>query len=187
MQSKLYKVNEIFYSIQGEGFYSGTPMVFVRFSGCNLNCWWCDTNHAPYTEMTLVEIKTRVTQYPDVPVCFTGGEPLLQLDQAILHTFKKIHIETNGTIFKKFLCDSNSWITVSPKNEKSIKIPFGVANEIKVVYPSKISDKTLKSWNHKHLYIQPRFPDGTEAAIKFVKDNPEWKLSVQIQRILKVK
>ncbi|MDE5912790.1 MAG: 7-carboxy-7-deazaguanine synthase QueE, partial [Muribaculaceae bacterium] len=73
------RVNEIFYSIQGEGAWTGTPMVFVRFSGCNRACDFCDTNHTPFTEMTEAEIAMAVGRWPARHVVITGGEPALQL------------------------------------------------------------------------------------------------------------
>ena len=81
----MYKINEIFYSLQGEGYYSGTPAVFVRFSGCNLSCTFCDTQHQPGTMMSLQEIVQEVNKYPNVPlVVLTGGEPSLFIDEAFV-------------------------------------------------------------------------------------------------------
>ena len=70
------RINEIFYSIQGEGHFAGTPAVFVRFSGCNLACVFCDTKHQSFTEMTEDEIIAKVSQYPTHHVVITGGEPM---------------------------------------------------------------------------------------------------------------
>ena len=80
----MYKVNEIFQSLQGEGFHAGTPAVFVRFSGCNLRCSFCDTRHEQGSPMSLEEILREVMRYPGAPLCvLTGGEPSLFIDEAL--------------------------------------------------------------------------------------------------------
>ena len=76
------KINEIFYSLQGEGYHTGTPAVFVRFSGCNLKCSFCDTQHEEGTLMTDDEIIAEVSKYPAATVILTGGEPSLWIDDA---------------------------------------------------------------------------------------------------------
>ena len=84
-----YKINEIFYSLQGEGFYSGTPAVFVRFSGCNLRCEFCDTQHQQGMMMSLQDIVTEVNKYPNAPLLvLTGGEPSLFIDEAFVAALK---------------------------------------------------------------------------------------------------
>ena len=107
-----YKVVEIFYSIQGEGRWAGTPSVFVRFSGCNLKCPFCDTDHSKFKEMAVSEIAHTVNAVVtdagvsmhdamEVPVVFTGGEPFLQLDPVLMRamgTRRPLRVETNGTV-----------------------------------------------------------------------------------------
>ena len=81
----MYKINELFYSLQGEGFHTGTPAVFVRFSGCNLRCAFCDTQHQAGTMMSSQEIVNEVNKYPIAPlVVLTGGEPSLFIDEAFV-------------------------------------------------------------------------------------------------------
>ena len=113
------KINEIFYSLQGEGFWSGTPIIFIRFSGCNLRCDFCDTEHYSHTEMSDAEIIDRIKTFPARRVCLTGGEPSLQIDRFfidLLHSHGYIiHIETNGT---HAIPDGIDWITVSPKTSR---------------------------------------------------------------------
>ncbi|MBR4506739.1 MAG: 7-carboxy-7-deazaguanine synthase QueE, partial [Bacteroidales bacterium] len=110
-------INEIFYSLQGEGYYSGTPAVFVRLSGCNLQCPFCDTQHGAGTEMSEEEIVDAVKCYPARHVVITGGEPSLQLTESlvdILHAAGKyMAVETNGT---RPLPANVDWITLSPKS-----------------------------------------------------------------------
>ena len=114
--SKTYKINEIFYSLQGEGFYTGTPSVFVRFSGCNLSCPFCDTDHNQGVMMTADEIAAAVNAYPASHVVLTGGEPSLFVDDeltAALHGHF-IAMETNGT---HPVAAGVDWITMSPKSD----------------------------------------------------------------------
>ena len=112
------RINEIFYSLQGEGCHTGIPSVFVRFSGCNLKCSFCDTNHKPFREMSDEEIAAEIMNYPQAPwIILTGGEPSLQIDEDFIamlkeRTGKMIAIETNGTTP---LPSGIDWITVSPK------------------------------------------------------------------------
>ena len=99
------KINEIFYSIQGEGIYMGLPMAFVRVTGCNLRCNWCDTQYA-YSEgqeLSIDQIIDRLKSYPTKRVCLTGGEPMAQdeilnLINQLLSSGYKIYLETNGSI-----------------------------------------------------------------------------------------
>ena len=112
------RVNEIFYSIQGEGHYTGTPAVFVRLAGCNLNCWFCDTEFHSFTEMSEDEIVAEASQYPSRYMVITGGEPTLQLTASLtskLHAIGfYIMLETNGTQPLPEGC-AVDWITCSPK------------------------------------------------------------------------
>ena len=116
----MYRVNEIFLSLQGEGFWTGTPMVFLRFSGCNLRCPFCDTDHSGYREMSAEEIVTEILQTGGDcrRVCVTGGEPSLQLDEALVealhHAGFQVHVETNGT---RVLPGGVDWVTLSPKTD----------------------------------------------------------------------
>lgn len=95
------KINEIFYSLQGEGFHTGTPAVFVRFSGCNLRCGFCDTRHEEGVMMTDEEIVEKVSSFPARMVILTGGEPSLWIDKSLISRLreagKQVCIETNGT------------------------------------------------------------------------------------------
>ena len=93
---KTYKVNDIFYSLQGEGFWTGTPAVFVRLSGCNLQCPFCDTDHFSGRDLSADEIVEAVKEFPATHVIITGGEPAMQLDAALVDAFHRaglfIHI-----------------------------------------------------------------------------------------------
>ena len=117
----MLKVNEIFNSFQGEGVYAGTPATFLRLSGCNLNCSFCDTDFKDYDELTVSMVKNIIVENmekhkTDILV-ITGGEPLLQYDevnQLINQLNYKVQVETNGTIIKVPL---NATYMISPKKE----------------------------------------------------------------------
>ncbi len=99
---KQYKVNEIFYSLQGEGYHCGTAAVFLRFSGCNRACAFCDTDHNGGSMMTADEIIEAICAFPTRHLVITGGEPTLQLDSDLLRAIKLrgffVQIETNGSL-----------------------------------------------------------------------------------------
>ena len=112
------KINEIFYSLQGEGHNTGTPAVFIRFSGCNLQCSFCDTDHTYGTQMSDEQIIAEVKRYPQAQlIVLTGGEPSLFIDSDFITVLKHvtgatIAIETNGT---NPLPPEIDWVTLSPK------------------------------------------------------------------------
>ena len=115
--SKFYKVNDIFYTLQGEGFYTGVPAIFIRFAECNLRCDFCDTDFKESLEMTLGDLEMTLAQYPAKHVVLTGGEPSLQTDEELLQMLHAegyyVQIETNGT---NELPENIDWITMSPKS-----------------------------------------------------------------------
>lgn len=179
------KVNEIFYSIQGEGYHTGTPAVFVRFSGCNLKCPFCDTQHEDGILMSDEEILSEVGKYPAVMVILTGGEPSLWIDREFvdrLHRIGKyVCIETNGT---RSLPDNIDWVTCSPKEESNAIVVN--PHEIKVVYTGQ-DLSTYEEMTAAVYYLQPCSCQNTEEVIDYIKEHPKWKLSLQTQKILNVR
>ena len=193
---KKYKINEIFYSLQGEGNLTGTAAVFVRFSGCNLKCQFCDTKHQEGQMYTADEICRQIANYPALLVVLTGGEPTLQIDEALIdalhaHDFF-VAIETNGTIQPP---DNVDWVTLSPKDmfcENATPIITEV-DEIKVVFTGEL----INTYDHilaAYRYIQPcdtgdpyKNAAIIKKAIEYVKNNPKWRLSLQTQKILNVR
>lgn len=131
------KVNEIFYSLQGEGHFTGTPAVFIRFSGCNLRCPFCDTSHAEAAEMTPEEIVAAASAYPARHAVLTGGEPSMQVTPQLVELLHRagfyVQAETNGTLP---LPRSIDWITCSPK---SLPLAPGRIDELKIVYTGSLS------------------------------------------------
>ena len=178
------KINEIFYSLQGEGFHTGTPAVFIRFSGCNLKCSFCDTRHEDGTLMSDEEILQAVSAYPSNVVILTGGEPSLWIDQAfidLLHQAGKyICIETNGT---NPLPEGIDWVTCSPKGAP---LRLTHIDEIKVVYTGQ--DLTAyanqeASWH----FLQPCSCQNTKEVVEYILHHPQWRLSLQTHKLIHIR
>ncbi len=193
-----YRVNEIFYSLQGEGRWAGRPAVFVRFSGCNLKCPFCDTDFSDFTAMTGLDILHEVQEL--TPCCrfivFTGGEPTLQLDEsltALFHTHGYfLSMETNGT---QPIPEGIDWVTCSPKAAfVSQGTPLiKTAQEVKVVFDGihEVSDCGIKA---DYYYVQPcdvgdreRNSDILQQTIAFALAHPRWQLSLQQHKIINVR
>ena len=136
------KINEIFYSLQGEGFHTGTPAVFVRFSGCNLKCSFCDTQHESGVMMSDDDIVAEVSRYPSTMVILTGGEPSLWIDEAFVDRLheagKYVCIETNGT---RPLPANIDWVTCSPK--RGGKLQLDSKEAVLVASHNFLADTTL--------------------------------------------
>jgi len=190
------KINEIFYSIQGEGRNTGIPMVFIRLAGCNLRCSFCDTAYASEggRKMSGREIVDEVRKYKSKWVCITGGEPFLQDLTSLVNLLKieglNIHIESNGTVFQPINPD---WLTVSPKTAKEPHpLMLEKANEIKLVVDSQEALNGIEKferYERAYLSVQPvdNKEDTRSLCIDFVKANPRWHLSVQLHKLLDIK
>lgn len=192
----IYNIVEIFHSVQGEGFRAGIPHVFVRFGKCNLRCEWCDTDFDTYTEMTGRQILNEVSKYASKDLIFTGGEPMLNdlwpLNRLLKARGYHLSIESNGTIeIPEHLID---WICISPKDQM---YPNSVlrqrkGDELKCVYvgqPLDMYDEIKTGFQHK--YLQPCYHEGESVewngknfahTEQVVKDNPEWRLSLQTHK-----
>lgn len=195
------KINEIFYSLQGEGHHTGYPSVFIRFSGCNLQCPFCDTSHEAGIFMDDEAIVHAVNLYKAEWIVLTGGEPALSIDSDFVHllkraTGKKIAIETNGT---RALPDGIDWVTVSPKcgicgEDIKAEIKVDWADEIKVVDVGQPLDDyfNLGCRGQKTLmYLQPCYVEDKEErkanrlrTVRRILEDPRWTLSVQLHRFL---
>ncbi len=198
------KINEIFYSLQGEGAHTGVPCVFVRFSGCNLKCTFCDTAHSDGVEMSDADIVTYINTFPCEWIVLTGGEPSLHIDSAFIHTLhvgtgKKIAIETNGT---HPVPEEIDWITLSPKggmtelntSAEAATLRIHRADEIKVVDIGQDLEAYFhlpQARSNTLMYLQPCWTPDSEKAllaekrtVKRVLEDPRWTLSLQIHRKL---
>ncbi len=191
MRTETYRVNEIFYSLQGEGWWTGTPMVFVRLAGCNLRCPFCDTDFSASQPMTLDEILADVRALAGDcrRIVVTGGEPSLQMDDAFVGAFHeagfRIHVETNGT---RPLPAGIDWITVSPKEDCQPQgtVVLDRADELKLVYTGQDISRWT-SFPATHHFLQPCSGQNTEEVVRQVLDHPFWKLSLQTHKLLAIR
>ena len=178
----MYRVNDIFYSLQGEGVWTGTPMVFLRLGGCNLRCPFCDTEFSDFREMTADEIVSALLAASPTPpahhaapspchsersegisrrVCITGGEPSLQLDDTLVKALHQagfiIHLETNGT---RKLPDGIDWVTLSPKEDfsRNANVVLRKADELKLVYTGRNDPEKWLEFPAAHYFLQPCDP-----------------------------
>jgi len=202
-----YPIAEIFYSIQGEGFNAGTPMVFVRVAGCNYKCPWCDTDFNQKELLTENEIVDRVKslwrgRVNKAVVCITGGEPFRYDLKPLLYSLSDafdwgtIEIETNGSFGEKHEeALLYARVTVSPKlpDGKPSKSWGGFATAMKLVYQGQTLSKFKCSGGQ--YYLQPLLLEDDSPAsrqniidtVQAVKDNPTWKLSLQTQKWLRIR
>lgn len=202
MDSLIYPIVEVFHSIQGEGFHSGRPAIFVRFAGCNLECPWCDTDHHVKEHLSLVQLYTRIMSLIQQTgirfVVLTGGEPTLYKIHPLIEALTSwayIAIETNGInihkVHRSLKPGVIPWITISPKpghvNYKHLRL----ANEVKVVYDPAMDleaiARTCQDQAHEgRLFLQPCSCDN-QPAIEYVLKHPQWRLSLQIHKILNLR
>lgn len=196
------KINEIFESLQGEGAHTGVPSVFIRFSGCNKRCYFCDTKHEDGMEMTDEEIVEHVKDYSAPWIILTGGEPSLWIDDKFVsllkeQTGKRVAIETNGSLP---LPKGLDWVTVSPKSGMAgageYTLRAGHIDELKVVNIGQDLEPyfTMPGVDgHTRMYLQPCFTTDCEEnlsnrqrTISRVLADPRWTLSVQLHRFLNI-
>ena len=193
------RINDIFYSLQGEGYNTGRAAVFIRFAGCNLRCSFCDTEFDTYREMTDEEIITAIKDYPAHFVVLTGGEPTLQVDEAFVdllhqHGFE-VAMESNGT---RPAPQNLDWLTVSPKlcrgerrEERGERLP----DELKVIFDEDTTPESflppLSSLLSPLLYLQPCDTGDAERnaaiinkCIDYIKEHPQWRLSLQTHKLI---
>jgi len=186
------KINEIFYSLQGEGYRVGQATIFIRLSGCDLACGFCDTEFTSGLEMNCSELLERVKEFPSRWVTWTGGEPMIQLNKGVVEEFRNAgylqSIETNGGHSIPFSLD---WVVVSPKVAEHViarNFPSGV-DELRYAWHAGKASVPSPIINAQHKYISPMCdganinPKNLKHCIELCKANPEWKLSVQQHKI----
>jgi 7-carboxy-7-deazaguanine synthase len=195
MSNGLLKVCEIFYSIQGEGARSGEPSIFIRLTGCDLACTFCDTEFESGKDMTFAELREHISQWPCKWIVWTGGEPMLQINEAVVEFFHqagyKQAIESNGN---HPIPKTIDWRVVSPKvAEHVIKRhnPDGV-DELRYVRHAGHMSVPKPAIKAERYYLSPIFDGNTpnvenvKHCIKLIMENPEWSLSLQTHKILRV-
>jgi 7-carboxy-7-deazaguanine synthase (Cx14CxxC type) len=208
-----YKIKEIFYTLQGEGAQSGRPAVFCRFSGCNLwsgreedrhkaICRFCDTDFRGTDGLnggrypTPAGLADKVAGlWPEgqggkpYVVC-TGGEPLLQLDEALVEAFHErgieVAVETNGT---KTPPPGIDWICVSPKAGADLILTYG--QELKLVFPQPGAEpERFEQLDFEHFFLQPmdgpRIERNMQLTLDYCLKHPHWRLSLQTHKILDI-
>ncbi|MGK7370252.1 MAG: 7-carboxy-7-deazaguanine synthase QueE [Candidatus Halalkalibacterium sp. M3_1C_030] len=193
-------VMEDFYTIQGEGAHTGRPAYFIRTAGCDVNCWWCDVqeswDESKHPVVEVGEIVQRAKQSGAEFAVITGGEPLLHDLDALTLRLKQegiqTHIETSGSSPLSGYLD---WITLSPKRfKKPLDDIFPYVDELKVVV---LKNKDIE-WAEKNaekcpegtrLLLQPEWdtPSSMDLIVEYVKENPEWGISLQTHKFLGVR
>ena len=211
---QIYPINEIFYSLKGEGQWTGKPMIFIRLSGCNLTCSFCDTKHQTSTAMTTKEILERIKPFPAKKIVITGGEPMLydleELTMALMDNDYMLHLETNGT----FPTGENFyWVACSPKSPVGTLYPATIqhADEIKFLvggegwksYIDQVMNEfnpvgelfvmpLAESWKVEHAFHEGvRGPEGLiqsnmQLAIDYCLYHPEFSFCLQVHKVLRI-
>ena len=193
-------VMEHFYTIQGEGYHQGKASYFIRLGGCDVGCVWCDVKESwdaeSHPKLEINDIVEIVKQNPKGLVVITGGEPLMHnldiLTIAIKQEGYQTNIETSGS---HALTGNWDWICLSPKKFKA-PLPeiFPIAHELKII----VFNKSDFEWAEKHaalvnknckLYLQPEWSKAAEITpviVEYIKNNPQWELSLQIHKYINV-
>ena len=184
---KTYRVNDIFYSLQGEGHNTGRAAVFVRFSGCNLKCAFCDTDFASFEPLTGHDIVERIRHHEARLVVLTGGEPTLQVDEQLIDALHEagfeVAMESNGTLPPPSNLD---WLTVSPKTKPRVQR----CNELKVLFDEAETPNDY-GIQADYYYLQPcdvgdanRNASITRRCVEYIQRHPKWRLSLQTHKLI---
>jgi 7-carboxy-7-deazaguanine synthase len=188
----MIQLSEIFYSVQGEGTWTGTPAVFVRLAGCNLACDFCDTDYSLKMIASVDDVVRRVRETGgDCPmVILTGGEPLAQTEapaliEALRRDGRRVHIESNGTIYAALPDDV--WLCVSPKERVDPRMAAR-ANEAKLIVDERVPEEHLELFQAQPVILLQ--PEGNKSknvalALDYVKAHPErFRLSLQTHKFI---
>ncbi|WP_185869783.1 7-carboxy-7-deazaguanine synthase QueE [Blattabacterium cuenoti] len=201
MKKIVFPIKESFYSIQGEGFYSGLSAYFIRFKGCYIRCNWCDTKESWNIKqkdfVSIQKIIFDLTYQKIKTVILTGGEPtmwnLYPLTKILKKKGYRIHVETSGSypIKEKYI----EWITLSPKKNKlPIKDNYKKANELKIIISDEkdflfAEEQALFVKTNCVLFLQPEWNNFIKIVPKiifYIKKNTKWRISLQIHKILDI-
>jgi organic radical activating enzyme len=191
----MLQLAEIFYSIQGEGNWAGMPAVFVRLAGCNLACDFCDTDYSLKFIASIDDIVRRVREDGgDCPmVILTGGEPLAQTEtlpliDALRKDARRVHIESNGTIYTGLPDDV--WLCVSPKERVDPRMAKR-ANEVKFIVDGRVPEEHLSLFSDKStILLQPEGnkPGNIAIAVEYAKQHPQrFRISLQTHKFMGIR
>lgn len=194
-----YPVMEHFYTIQGEGVHTGRAAYFIRTAGCDVNCWWCDVKDSweqdKHPLISVSDLVATALASGTKMVVITGGEPLMHnlfpLTTALKQAGLRIHIETSGS---SPLSGNLDWITLSPKRfKKPLDDIFPFVDELKVVVLTNkdlawAEENAAKCPEHTRLLLQPEWdtPKSIGLIIDYVKEHPQWGISLQTHKFLNV-
>ena len=197
MPQPYLKVNEIFYSIQGEGPHTGMPAVFVRLAGCSMGCAFCDTQYAfaQGENLTVPQILEKMNQYPCRNTVLTGGEPTEQnfipLVQALKQQNWTVHLESNGA--QDVDVSDIDFVVISPKKYVS-QAMLKKAHAIKIVVGAQTDLEDLKNYfqyanAHTAVCLQPEsnLQENIDLCVKIIKQNPFLRLSLQTHKMANIK
>jgi 7-carboxy-7-deazaguanine synthase len=199
-QGKLLPVMETFYSLQGEGFHTGTAAFFIRLGGCDVGCYWCDTRESWQADLHPLiagsDIVQKVLETPARAVVITGGEPLgYNLDllcQLFTANGIRMFLETSGS---ESLSGTWDWICLSPKKKAPPQPPIlAVAHELKVIifedadfaWAELIAQQVSPSCL---LYLQPEWSRRDKMMpeiVRYILDNPRWRISLQSHKYMRI-
>lgn len=186
----MYRIAEIFHSLQGEGANTGRAAAFVRFAGCNLRCPFCDTDFSRYQEMSADDIVSAIARYPTRFVVLTGGEPTLQADKALTAALHAqgftIAMESNGT---RLPPEGIDWLTISPKGPVAVR----QADELKLLFDGQHDpdDRGIIATSRCLQPLDTGDPSRNQAitaqCIDYIKAHPQWRLSLQTHKLLGIR
>lgn len=200
LQNTEYPLMEAFYTLQGEGYYTGKAAYFIRLAGCDVGCHWCDVKESWDAGLHKIETTEKIVQLasenPSRFCVITGGEPMMYdlgtLTNQLTTEGFELAVETSGAYP---LSGNWHWICLSPKKFKAPKEEFyAVANELKVI----IFNSSDFKWAEEHaakvnknckLYLQVEWSkreELTPSLIEYVKQNPQWRISVQTHKHLNI-
>ena len=195
------KVNEIFYSIQGEGVHAGEAAIFIRFAGCNMKCQWCDTNQDIKMELTPQQVAEKIDVYPkNAMIIITGGEPLIQDHKELLNLLdclvvrdRYIGIETNGTIYEPIIFEEFDWVAVSPKGpDYIVNVPWEEICELKYIMTPDLNLGNIpyEKMFQRSINLQPMSCDSasTIRCVDWVLKFPHrFRLSIQMHKYVNIR
>lgn len=198
-KGEMLPLMEEFYTIQGEGYHTGTAAYFIRIGGCDVGCHWCDVKESWNAELHppthINEIVANAKKLAET-VVITGGEPLMWDMSVITSKLKsenlKVHIETSGAYP---LSGTWDWICLSPKKNKlPTLLVYENAHELKVIIHNKhdftFAEEQANKVNHKAiLFLQPEWSkkdEMTPLIVEYVMKNPKWRISLQTHKILNI-